>query len=352
MLEAKNRYVENERHLRLIPFDDGRAIWENLLTKCPAAALYHRQSWTELLRRAYRFPLLLATLEEKGSVVAASVIARAKNPLVRRFVSLPFSDYCPPLAIDKTAATQLLEALVGETFPGASWEVRGMKGPPGWHTVGCFVVWTLRLDRSLASVERTLGNNFRRNLRRAARDNIAITRGTGNDHLRRFYSMQLLARRKLGLPAQPWKFFKLMGEIFSASGNLDVWVAKRGEEDVASVVLLRDEQTLYYKWGARQPGDRSSANCLLLWNVIEEYSSRVRVIDLGRTDKSNGGLMRFKKELGANAAALPYCFYPQAPGQVSPEALTGARRMVAGIWRHLPIFAVRFMGRVAYRYLA
>jgi lipid II:glycine glycyltransferase (peptidoglycan interpeptide bridge formation enzyme) len=214
------------------------------------------------------------------------------------------------------------------------------------------VNWTLRVEDGLTAVERGLSANFRRNLRRALRENITICRGAGKDYLRRFYRMHLLTRRRFGLPAQPWRFFKLLGEIFASSTDLDIWVARRGGRDVTSVVLLSAGDKVYYKWGARRPGDDSRANHLLLWNAIEDHSSRADLIDLGRSDTSNHGLMRFKKELGAAAASLPYSYYPQIPNQVSAEALDSAHKSVAAVWSHLPIFATRLLGRAVYRYLA
>ena len=117
-------------------------------------------------------------------------------------------------------------------------------------------------------------------------------------------------------------------------------------------MLLSAGNTVYYKWGARSPGDDSRANHLLLWNAIEDYSSGKHLLDLGRTDTRNHGLMRFKKELGANATSLPYSYYPRAPYEVSPEVMGGARKSVTAVWSHLPVFATRLLGRAVYRYLA
>ena len=131
-----------------------------------------------------------------------------------------------------------------------------------------------------------------------------------------------------------------------------MWIARENHEDVASAVFLRDGDVVHYKWGARRSNNRSCANHLLFWNAIEEFANRTRLLDLGRTDIRNQGLMRFKNELGASASPMPSSFYPRAPRQVSPEVLTGSRAIVARIWRRLPIFATELAGRVTYRFLA
>src|ERR1700730_11756233 len=75
--------------LRLQPFGEGRAAWHELLSGFPDATLYHRDSWFQLLVRAYGLSLWLATLHRNDSVVAGCVFARA--PLSRRFIALSFS---------------------------------------------------------------------------------------------------------------------------------------------------------------------------------------------------------------------------------------------------------------------
>jgi hypothetical protein len=347
-------HIEPAGCLCVRSFDEGRAMWNEMLTRCPTATLYHQNTWLELLERAYGFRLHVVTLEDLRYVVAACVFARIKTPLLRRrFVALPFSDFCPPLALSEDAELRLMQAMKRRTYPGAALEVRGVGIPAeGWECVERFVNWTLSLEPGLTTIERGLSTNFRRNLRRAARENIVVSRGSGEDYLQRFYRMHLLTRRKLGLPAQPWRFFKLLHEIFAASNDVEVWVASRSGRDIAGTVMLRTGKQIYYKWGARRPGDDSRANHLLIWNALEEYCSNAESIDLGRTDIRNDGLMRFKKELGASASTIPYSYSPRAPQEISAEALSGARKAAATIWRNLPVSAARLLEQAFYRYLA
>jgi hypothetical protein len=349
-LSAQPRCRYDPGCLNLRPLSESRATWQSLLRTFPGATLYHGDAWVELLSRAHRLSMWLATLERDGTVVACSVFARSHNPFVRRFISLPFSDSCSPLAQTGEAARDLLEALMCQAVPGTAYEIRGIEGGPRWETVDCFVNWRLDLQRPPTSIERGLGVNFRRNLRRAGRS-VTVERGCEVAHLKRFYAIQLDSRRRFGVPPQPWRFFELAHELF-APENFEVWLACESGEDVAAAIFVRDGDAVHFKWGARRPDCRSSANHLLLWSAIEEFALRARVLDLGRADVRNQGLMRFKRGLGAVATPLPYSFFPLAPRQVSPEVLTGAHRVFAGIWSRLPIFATRLLGRALYRFLA
>jgi hypothetical protein len=336
-----------EFHLQ--PFNQNSGPWQELLSISPDATLYHDDAWIALLRRAYGYPLWLATLHRDGAVAAGCVFARVSAS--RRFISLPFSDTSPPLIRQPDDSRWLLDALAKHAPPHRFYEVRGIGGMAPWETVQCFANWRLELDRPLAQIEGALSTNFRRNLRRASQQAISIERGSSSDLLKRFYAMQLESRRRMGIPPQPWHFFKLVREIFVAENSFEVWIANEKGTDVASAVFLSHRDVIHYKWGARRPDHRSHANHLLFWNAIGDFTHRARVLDLGRADVRNEGLTRFKRELGASAIPLPSAFYPRAPRQTSGEVLTGAWAILAKVWRRLPIFATQLGGRALYRYL-
>jgi Acetyltransferase (GNAT) domain len=338
---------------QLRPFTDCLPIWQHLLAGSAGATLYHRISWIELVFRSYHLPIWMASLRRDGVVVSGCILARSRNPFTSRLVSLPFSDNCPPLMLDGETPQPLLDVLAAQSSPATAYEIRGGSAAAWpWHTVECFVTWRLDLTGSLSSMESALDANFRRNLRRASQQDVKIERGNGTDFARRFYALQLAARRHLGLPPQPRRFFELMQEIFAPEGNLEIWIAGQDGRDLAGAVFIRDGGIIYYKWGARRPGAPSSANHLLFWNAIEEFTTSATACDLGRTDVRNAGLMRFKKALGATAIPLPYSYYPHAPGRVSSEVLTGSRKILAGIWKRLPIPLTEVLGGSLYGFLA
>jgi GNAT acetyltransferase-like protein len=338
--------------LQFRAFSQDEETWQQLLEAAPSSTLYHHPSWIELLSRAYGLSFSLATIHQNQKTRAGCLFVRSRNFFRRRFVSLPFSDTCPPLATDADAANELLDAIIAE-MPRAAYEIRGIKGAAPWRTAECFANWRLDLDRPIGSIAGALASNFCRNLRRSLHQGITVEHGSGIGYVERFYALQLESRRVFGLPPQPWQFFKLTQQIFGRDGSLAVWIASQNGKDVSSAIFLRDRDVAYYKWGARLPGHQSSANHLLFWNAIEELvSQRARAIDLGRADVRNQGLTRFKKELGAFAEPLPYSFYPRVPARVSPEVLTGTDRFAAKVWTRMPIVVTRVLGGAIYRFLA
>src|SRR5579885_533006 len=188
-MEVERQFTLEKAELRLQPFAEARPLWSRLIKELPGATLYHSEAWLTLLATAYRLPIWIAMLVERGSVAGAAVFSRP--PLSRRFVSLPFSDACPPLGRTPEAVHRLLSLLADNPLSKRGYEVRGIDRPEPWETARCFVNWHIDLDRPMAQIEGAFAANFRRNLRRAQRAQIAIVRGNDLGLLKRFYALQL-----------------------------------------------------------------------------------------------------------------------------------------------------------------
>jgi hypothetical protein len=317
----------------------------------PGALLYHRDRWLELLHSAYGVNLWVATLARDGEISAACVLGRSRIPFPR-MTSLPFSDVCPPLASDASALEALMAELAANP-PAGRMEVHGVLAPPPWRLLDCFEEWSVDVMRPLKAIESTMARNFRRNARRATEAGVRIERSESLEHMRRYYRLQLETRRRLGVPPQPRKFFDLVHKIYSPAHDCEIWIASRGGSDLAGAVILRDGDVIYYKWSARGPNTAEGAAHLLAMSAIEEFAGHAQRVDFGRTDKRNEGLRRFKAEMGAEPAPLPYAYLPQPPREVSAEVLnTPLSRLTSSLLRHLPLPLTRALGAVFYRYLA
>lgn len=335
------------------PFALAQETWQRALATLPGSTLYHRPRWLSVLSRSYGLRLWLAVLERDAELLAACVLAQSRKPFATgRFIALPFSDSCPPLARDDDAMGELLRQMALDETLGRGCEVRGVGAPQPWQTSHCFASWTLDLARPIAEIERHYERDVRRKLRRAQEAGVTIESGTDASIVKRFHALQVETRQRLGLPAQPLRFFKLVHEIFSASGDLEVWIASHRGLDLAGYFLLRDHDCVHYKWGARRLIEPSSANHLLTHATLEHLAGDASLVDLGRCDMRNSGLSRFKREWGAEPHPLPYSFFPLAPSYVSSEVLSGSRRALSSVWRHLPVPAARILGSALYGYLA
>jgi len=334
------------------PWAGGPQPWTSLATPANGATLSHDERWLRLLQRAYRFRIAVATISAGCEPAAACVLARSKNPFNPRVMGLPFSDSCPPLAIDQSAMAELTSALIGQRMWRGGYELCGIALPAPWQVVDCFAQWSLDLRQTTAQLERRFAAHFRRKARRAAELGLSVQCGSSLAELHGFYGLMLQTRSRQGVPVQPLRFFKLVRELFSPGGDFEIWSVRQGGRLAAGGIILRAFGTLHYKWSARSIDGDSGASHLLCRSVVEKHAGAAVSLNLGRTDVRNAGLVRFKKEAGAEPAALPYSFYPNAPKQVSAEVLSGPALALSHAWRRLPLGATRVLSSALYRYMA
>jgi hypothetical protein len=330
-----------------------RDAWQELVNRAPQSSIFHQPEWQRVLNLAYGLDFHVGLLEDDRGPLAGCVFARSRNPFSRRLIALPFTDYCPPLSLQPAASAALLEALtVWLGVSGEACELRGASAPSPWKVDQGFDHWKLDLAAGGAAIERAMDRNFRRQIRRASDAGITVSCGSSMELVRCFYRLHLENRRRLGLPAPPWRFFRLAVEIIGASGRLEVWLASSAGRALGSVVLIKDRDTLHCKWSARAAAAPVGTMQLLFSRVCANYAGTFATLDLGRTDTHNQGLGRFKREMGATPTPLPYAFFPQAPAQTSSENLNGTARALTALWRRLPLAVTRIVGSAIYGYLA
>jgi hypothetical protein len=337
--------------LSVTPWPQALPMWRAALSRLSGASFYHCESWIEALREAYGLKLEVATLHRQGRLCAAAVLGRSKGMFSTRLVAMPFSDCAEPLASDDESRVELLRALAGAN-PSAAIEVRGVAGPAPWKNVDCFAQWSLDLTRPVNEIKAGFGRTVRTGIKRALRDQVRIDCGTDRAYLERYFELQLITRRRLGVPPQPFKFFDIVHDKFSRTGDIEIRFATFEGRDHAGSILLRAGDQLCYKWGARLEGCHPGANHLLVADMIEAHAQRAATMDFGRCDVRNQGLTRSKVDVGCVSRPLPYAFYPKAPRHVSSEVLSGPAKIVSSIWKRLPLPVTRVIGELLYRYMA
>jgi len=228
-------------------------------------------------------------------------------------VSLPFSDHCDFLIDTATDLSGLLAALEQDCEKGkqAYVEIRSLCSLQGIEpffgpTVAyCFHV--LNLEPALE----TLFNNFhkdstQRKIRRAEREGLTEQVGRSDLLLENFYRLQLLTRRRHGVPPQPRSWFRNMIDCFGET--LQIRLAFKGDQPIAGILTLRHKNVLVYKYGCSEAESNNLGGThLLFWRAIQEAkASGLHQFDLGRSDLDNEGLITFKDRWGAKRSTLSY----------------------------------------------
>ena len=97
--------------LQLIEPQDPR--WLDFIENRPDAVIFHHPAWISVLQQTYRYsPFILAHLSQSGEILAGLPMMEVKSPFTgRRWVSLPFTDYCKPLTMDESALQEFTQRL-------------------------------------------------------------------------------------------------------------------------------------------------------------------------------------------------------------------------------------------------
>ena len=153
--------------------------WLDFVAAASEATVFHLAAWTRVLADTYRYrAVALATVDEQGRVTAGAPLARVRRFSGAAWVSLPFSDHCPPLALDRASLGRLAAALAGWTAShGVPVEVRGaLPAVPGCQNVVVGVRHVLALDRDVDALRKCLSETHRRRLRQAEQSGLQIGR--------------------------------------------------------------------------------------------------------------------------------------------------------------------------------
>src|ERR1019366_6260488 len=84
--------------------------WSEHIEEQVQNMFYYDARWLKLLNTFYGYQIIpLTTTNADGQVTGFLPLCFIKSPLTgRRLVSLPFSDYCPLVAIDEASTNELI----------------------------------------------------------------------------------------------------------------------------------------------------------------------------------------------------------------------------------------------------
>ena len=284
-------------------------------------------------------------------------MVEVRDPLRRRrWVSLPFTDHCPVLS-DSEAARDALLGLLRERAAAERVASVELRTAVGSSTVPESVVGVLHELALGPDCDEVYGrfdkSRVRGSIRRAQRDGVrSVLPNPRMTSRAPYYDLHVRTRRRLGVPAQPQRFFRLLWERVIETGLGFVLLAHVGTSVVAGAVFLQGNGHLIYKFAASDEAHRKSQpNHAILWEAIRRGCERgCRAMDFGRSGPTDHGLRAFKSGWGAVERPLVYTGIVGPP----PRVATGsaAEDALRRVLRRSPLWVCRGVGTALYRYAA
>jgi CelD/BcsL family acetyltransferase involved in cellulose biosynthesis len=330
--------------------------WTRFIASHSDATMFHHPAWSSLMAECYGFqPLALVQTGQDGEVVAGLPILSRPAIGGQVMISLPFTDYCPPLLKSPKDAKRFTATLIRwRRRPGIRRLAihSGLPAMAGVHTMMRGVRHTLPLPASSDEIFRDLRqSSLPRAIRKAQREGVRTVVTNSHDALRPFYDLHVRTRQRLGVPVQPKGFFEILWRRVIEERLGFVVLAYLEDRPIAAAVFLAWNQHLIYKYGASDPHFWAlRPNNLAMWTGIEWGCAHgFTELDFGRSDLENQGLREFKSRWGATELPLAYSYVAGKPPRAIPRF---ALRAIAGLIRSSPPAVCRGLGEVLYRRMA
>jgi hypothetical protein len=339
----------------LDPLRDER--WAEFIARHPSASVFHSVPWLAAIRKTYGYkPVAYTTSSPTEPLSNAMVFCEIRSWITgRRLVSLPFSDHCEPLH-DHTTSIAEIAGELGAIVAGGEWnyvEIRPRTGTPVAPAMVkspfCYL-HMLDLSPGLEEVlRRTHKTSIQQPIKRAEREGVICESGSSDKLLKDFYRLMVVTRRRHQLPPQPIEWFRQLAECMR--DRLQIRVAYHKQTPIASIMTLKSGNTIVYKYGCSDTRFQNlGATPHLIWNaIVEARQEGLTVMDFGRSDADNPGLIAFKNRWGAAATEITYLRWTREKAVEKGEhAPSGALKKVFSV---MPDFMLEATGRFLYRHV-
>lgn len=335
------------------PLDD--PAWDTQVARFPDASFFHRAAWARVLRDTYGFRPAYLTAQDGEDLLGVLPIMEVDSWLTgRRGISLPFTDHCAPLGVDRHIVCELLRAatrLAGERG-WKHWEGRGGLRGIGAPASVAFHGHTIDLASPAAVLFARCDSAVRRAVRKAEASPVAITFSRDLPAVQEFHRLLCQTRRRHGLPPQPFRFFaNIQRHVLRAHGC--VVLARVAGRAVAGAMFFHAGRSALFKFGASDAAfQHLRPNNLVFWRAIEWHArSGFTSLDLGRTSLDNEGLRQFKLGWGATEHRIEYARFERrsAAFVTAPDRSSGWH---SRLFRYFPPSLARLVGALAYKHAA
>ena len=340
------------------PLRDDR--WPDFIARHQKATVFHTRGWLKALQATYGYePLVFTTSAPSDTLTDAVVCCAVRSWLTgRRLVSLPFSDHCEPLlecpGRMATFAAYFESLLSGS---GNAWkyiEVRSadpaMNGISGFTEAETYTLHRLDLRPALDALYGKLHKDcIQRKIRRAERASLEYVTGRSPELLRDLYGLLQLTRARHHVPPQPFAWFHHL--VDCAGEAVSIHVVYQDGRPLAGMLTLRHEKTMVYKYGGSDAAFHQ-LGCMpfLFWQVIKEAKEiGAEVLDLGRSDLDNPGLILFKDRWSADR--IPLITWRMSAESSSAFAENMTRQYARRMMGYLPGPVLSLAGRLLYRHM-
>ncbi len=331
--------------------------WDSAVATHPAGGLFHTNAWLNVLTETYGYrPFYISSFRNKR-LAALLPIMEVNSPLGGgRGVSLPFTDFCDILFERKAQVPAMIAAAcaLGRKRNWNYCEFRSHGQSRGnVPPYSLFFDHTLDLCRTEDTLFKGLHSTVRRNIRKAAGKGVTVSFRRSREAVRDYYRLHCLTRKKHGLPPQPYRFFESIYKHIIARKLGFVALASCKGKNIAGAVYFTFNRRALFKFGASDAAYlKLRPNNLVMWEAVKRLSREgIESLSLGRTEKENQGLRRYKSGFGTVETEVAYYRYDLRNEAYVAEKSPRYGVASAAVLNRLPVVLLRALGSVMYKHM-
>lgn len=334
--------------------------WDEFIESQPKGQPFQLASWMRIIHETYSFePFMSVTKDANGRITGIFPWFLVKSMFFgARIISNPFSDICGPLALEDRFEIELIDKIIEEYSDQVKYmEIRKSIPTPSVCTEhDYYKQHVIELDSNPSRVFKKFDRKtIKYSIRKAERSRVVIKEDNTSYGIEEFYRLNMITRKKHGVPSQPKKFFENINKHMMSKGLAFITLAIFNSKVIAAGLFFKFKDTIYYKYNASDPAylTAHTPNHLLTWHVIQKgCNDGYKYFDFGRTSEDNKGLIRYKEMWGAKSFDLPYCYYPDFKRNSYKSENNKLYKQLTGLWKMLPDSVVEKVGPIIIKYFA
>jgi len=329
--------------------------WDRLVLYNTDYSFFHTSAWAKTLVASYGFKPAYFIVPEEGRFALMMPLMEVNSYLTgKRGVALPFTDQCRPATLNEELFNQAVRSAIHR---GEERDWRYIE----WRDAGYFddrlpaselyYVHDVDLAKAGPDLFRSLSDNNRRNIKKAVREDVIVSIEKSLGSIEEFYRLNLITRKRHGLPPQPFAFFRNVFEQILARDSGVVATASHKGRVIAASVFFHFGKKAIYKYGASEATyQHLRPNNLVMWEALTWYNKQgFETLSLGRTEMNNPGLLQFKRTWGAEERVVKYHRYDLRKRNYVPlRSRTSAH--IERLFSRFPTSVLRLVGRFFYKH--
>jgi len=271
----------------------------------------------------------------------------------KRGVSLPFTDHCPPITDNENTFNDMFKQVIsyGEK---ANWKVIDLKCCVNYLRgttlpFETFLTHDLNVSQTSNEIFSAFRDSTKRNIKKAIQNGVQVKIQNTLESVKEYYRLNCITRKVHGLPPQPFYFFKKIHEHIISNKKGFVALAEHQNNVIAGAVFFQFNSQAIFKYGASDPRYLSlRPNNLVMWEAIKwHFQNGFKILNFGRTELKNKGLLQFKRGWGTEEEVLNYYKY-NLKGNCFVTKKAGIKSSY-DFFKIMPAPILRLTGNIFYR---